>query len=342
MEKIVSFIIPAYNSEKFLHKCIDSFVNAEAETEKIEVLVVSDGSKDATCAIGHEYEEKYPGIVKLIEKENGGHGSVINVGSAAASGKYMKVIDADDWVNTDVLPSYVKNLENTEADVVLTHYRTTDVTTGEEKDWKVHVDDYNRTYSLTDVQNDWSVMGDCLTFHGITYNTEFYRNCGTKMCEKVFYEDHQFATIPACFASSIKVIDIILYIYRIGDVNQSVSDANQYKRRSHMQKVIDDMSSFYREKQSSMTEAGRYYYTEKLGRLMLAYYTTLFMTSPSFKEGRTEAETYMSQSLQVIPDICSFIMKRYKTMRILNILHISKSTFQKMMQSRLYSAIKRK
>lgn len=340
MTKVISFIIPAYNSEKFLHKCVDSFVNADSETDKIEVLVVSDGSKDATIAIGREYEEKYPGIVKLIAKENGGHGSVINVGSANASGKYIKIIDADDWVDTAVLPEYVRQLEQIEADVVLTHYRTLDVTTLEEVDWRVHVSDYGRTYTLEDVHNNWDMMGDCLTFHGITYNTEFYRKHGIKLSEKVFYEDHQFATIPACFAESIRVIDTTLYIYRIGDVNQSVSDANQYKRRGHMQTVIDDMSAFYKSAQESMTEHGRYYYKEKLGRLMLAYYTTLFMTSPSFKEGRKEAEQYMAGSKQIVPEICAFIEKRYKMMRTLNILHINKASFQKLLHSRLYAMIR--
>ena len=341
MEKVISFVIPAYNSEKFLNKCLDSFMTGDDTQDLIEVLVISDGSKDHTCDIAREYEEKYPGIVKLIAKENGGHGSVINVGAEHASGRYMKVIDADDWVDTKVLSAYVRQLKEMDADVVLTHYRTIDVTTHEEADWKVRVQDYARTYTLEDVHADWSAFGDCMTFHGITYGTEFYRKHGTKMCEKVFYEDHQFATIPACFAETIRVIDAALYIYRIGDVNQSVSDANQYKRRSHMQAVIEDMNLFYQNHEKDMTEHGRYYYTEKLGRLMLAYYTTLLMCSPSFKAGRKEAAESMAASQKAVPSICDFISRRYSMMVIMNHLHISKNTFQKLLHSRLYALIKK-
>ena len=118
MDKIVSFIIPSYNVEKYLDKCLTSFLNLEV-LDFIEVIVVDDGSKDQTAQIARNYIEQYPRVFRLISKENGGHGSAINVGTAAAAGCYLKVIDADDWVVTENLKEFVDKLAVCTADVVL-------------------------------------------------------------------------------------------------------------------------------------------------------------------------------------------------------------------------------
>lgn len=102
MDKIISFIIPSYNVEQYLEKCLSSFLNPQA-IEQMEVIIVDDGSKDRTARIAEDYVKQYPELFRLISKENGGHGSAINAGTAAAVGRYLKVIDADDWVVTENL-----------------------------------------------------------------------------------------------------------------------------------------------------------------------------------------------------------------------------------------------
>ena len=95
MEKTLSIVIPAYNVEKFLNNTLDSFVE-DSVLADIEVLIVDDGSKDKTAEIGNVYAQKYPNTFRVISKENGGHGSTINVGIREAVGKYFKVVDGDD------------------------------------------------------------------------------------------------------------------------------------------------------------------------------------------------------------------------------------------------------
>lgn len=73
--KYISFVVPSYNSEQYLNKCIDSLLIGG---EDVEIIIVNDGSKDRTLEIASSYEKQYPSIVKVIEKENGGHGSGIN------------------------------------------------------------------------------------------------------------------------------------------------------------------------------------------------------------------------------------------------------------------------
>ena len=97
--KILSFIIPSYNCERFLDKCLTSFLDEEV-IDKLDVIVVNDGSKDSTPEVAQKYCDRYPGSIRLINQENKGHCGALNTGCAAATGKYLKVIDADDWVDT--------------------------------------------------------------------------------------------------------------------------------------------------------------------------------------------------------------------------------------------------
>src|SRR5699024_9616591 len=116
---VLSIVVPAYNVEKYLEKCIVSLLNYE-ESYKTEVIVVNDGSTDRTSEIAKKMAAVSNGIVKVIDKENGGHGSTINAGLKDATGKYFRLIDGDDWVDSGELEKLVSILEKEDADLVLT------------------------------------------------------------------------------------------------------------------------------------------------------------------------------------------------------------------------------
>ena len=101
-DKLLSVVVPSYNASKYLDFNLQSFLRPSVP-EKLEVIVVDDGSTDDTARIADAYHEKYPETIKVIHKENGGHGSGINAGLRAATGKYFKVVDADDWVDHEAL-----------------------------------------------------------------------------------------------------------------------------------------------------------------------------------------------------------------------------------------------
>ena len=90
----------------------------------IEVLIIDDGSKDSTADIAVKYQNMAPESFVYVHKENGGHGSTINKGIELAKGKYFRVIDGDDWVDTDNFAKYIKRLKNENADMVLTQYKS--------------------------------------------------------------------------------------------------------------------------------------------------------------------------------------------------------------------------
>ena len=111
--KYISFAIPCYNSQDYMAHAIESILPGG---EDIEIIIVNDGSKDRTSEIAHEYMEKYPTIIKVVDKENGGHGDAVNSGLMHATGKYFKVVDSDDWVDEDALHKILDVLRHMEED----------------------------------------------------------------------------------------------------------------------------------------------------------------------------------------------------------------------------------
>lgn len=94
---MISIIVPVYNTEKYLKKCLDSLIN---QTYKdIEIIIVNDGSTDNSKDILKEYQEKYPNIIKYYEKENGGLSSARNYGIQKSKGSYLAFVDSDDYVS---------------------------------------------------------------------------------------------------------------------------------------------------------------------------------------------------------------------------------------------------
>lgn len=336
--KVLTFIIPAYNSEKFLKKCIPTML-LPGVLEKLEIIVVNDGSTDATTAAAQKYCDAYPETVRLISQENKGHGGALNTGCAAACGKYLKVIDADDWVATENLPAFVQFLENCGSDVVLTHHHTIDVGTGEVKGWKSYPKEFGKAYAMEQIVADWKSFERSLTFHGITYRTEFYREYGIVLSEHVFYEDYEYATYPCCHAESVTVCDLFIYEYRIGDVNQSVSNTNQLKRVGHTQTVLKHMICEYDQLPEG---AGRKYAALKIVSLLLSYFTTTLLVNPNKREGRELARRQMERCRTDAPEVYTLVKRKYDVFVAMNRLHISKQTWDRILNSGLYSWLRKK
>ena len=117
--KLISFVVPCYNSSSYMHHALDTILEIK---EDIELIIVNDGSTDDTLKIAKEYQKKYPKVIKVIDKENGGHGSGVNAGLGIASGKYFKVVDSDDWVDTSSLKKVVATLKKQDIDMLIVNY----------------------------------------------------------------------------------------------------------------------------------------------------------------------------------------------------------------------------
>ena len=335
--KILSLIVPAYNSEKFLDKGIPSMLAPEI-LDKLEIIIVNDGSTDGTAAAAEKYCAQYPDTVRLINQENKGHGGALNTGCTAATSKYLKVIDADDWVITENLPAFLKALECCESDVVLTHYHTVNISNGEIKAWKCAGSRFGRVLTFEEVLESWREFKWAFTLHGMTYKTSFYQKVGNVLPEHVFYEDYDYTTFPGCQAESITPLNIFIYEYRIGDVNQSVSAANQLKRTGHTETVLEDMLSKYQKIEDG---SGKCYAAEKIQELFLSYLTTVLLINPNRAEGRKMARVQRDKIQEIAPEVIAKGQKKYQMFLMMNHLHISKKNWDSLMNSKVYNRLRK-
>lgn len=243
--KILSIVIPTYNVEKYLRRCLDSLVYDESVLEDIELLVVNDGSKDNSLAIAKEYEKKYPKTIKVIDKENGGHGSTINAGLKVAKGEYFRVIDSDDWVNIDEFADYVRALKKCKADIVLTNYNKEMLYSGEIQTFDYKNLEYNKEYNLN--KFDYSILEDAYFYMATsTIKTEKLRKAKLHLDEKTFYVDMEYILLPFLEMDSMIYLDFNIYRYFIGRVEQSVNIQSFVKNRSHHEKVVRRILEFYK------------------------------------------------------------------------------------------------
>ena len=110
--KLLTITVPCYNSQDYMENCIKSLLPGG---EKVEIIIIDDGSKDNTGRIADEYAAKYPSIIKVVHQENGGHGEGINQGLKHATGTYFKVVDSDDTLrNLGELAKMLLKLNNGE------------------------------------------------------------------------------------------------------------------------------------------------------------------------------------------------------------------------------------
>ena len=134
MDKILTVVIPTYNMESYLEKCLDS-VLVEQVIGLIEVMIVNDGSKDSSLLIAKRYQNRYPGSIVVVDKKNGNYGSCLNLAFSLAKGKYIRTLDADDCFDSIELVKFIEKLcslpEN--IDLVLTNYVVNIVGTGKSR-----------------------------------------------------------------------------------------------------------------------------------------------------------------------------------------------------------------
>lgn len=336
--KVLSIIIPSYNSAHFLDQCISSMIVAEV-LDKLDIIVVNDGSTDNIEDTVEKYCRQYPDSIRLISQENKGHGGALNTGCAAAVGKYLKPIDADDWVETCNLQAFVCFLEGCESDVVITQYNTVDIGTQEIKQQRTEPRVFGEAVSLDEVMENWRCYYKGMTYHGITYRTDFYKTHGIALSEHVFYEDYEFATFPCCRAERLSVMDLLIYDYRIGDVNQSVSYTNRLKRIGHHEAVLKRIIAENR-KAVDLDHGGRAFVAMKLQELLLSYLTTTLLVDPNRAAGRARAKEAIRLVKEGMPEAYAIAKWKCRVFWLMNYLHFTQQTCEKILRSKLYRVLR--
>lgn len=242
MEKILSISIAAYNAEKDIAKCLDSLVKSEV-LEQLDVIVVNDGSKDKTAEIVSEYVKQYGVSIRLINKENGGHGSTINTSIKYAVGKYYKILDSDDWVDSKNLERLVRDLAEINTDMVLNPYIEVDY-----RDYSnTRLLEPDKTGILKEQVLDINKLTSEITLymHSLTFNTSVIQQMGSIIDENCFYVDMEYCVFPLLYVKSFVSLEYPIYQYLLGSQTQSMNNINLIKRRNQHLKVTKRLIRFY-------------------------------------------------------------------------------------------------
>lgn len=219
MNKVLTVIIPTYNMEKFLSRCLNSLIIDNDELLNMaEILVVIDGATDRSSEIAHSFEDKYSGVVRVIDKENGNYGSCINRGLAEALGKYVKVLDADDYFKKEEFEKYLALLSETNSDLVLNNCTKVD-----ENDCRVG------SFTIAGIAPRKeiafaSILKKAVWFqmHCVAYRTDVVRSLGYVQTEGISYTDQQWVTRPMSAVKSVVFFDLDLYQYLVGRAGQTM------------------------------------------------------------------------------------------------------------------------
>lgn len=310
MGKVLTISVAAYNVEKYIEKLLDSIIAADVN-EDVEVFVIDDGGTDRTAEITTAYENRFPEMIKLVHKENGGHGSTINKGIELATGKYFRALDGDDWLDSGSLKTVISALKNTEADMVLVDYidayedgKTELCTMGNLENGKEYEFD-----SIVDLV-DWC------TYHFTIYKTAILQEHQIRLTEHCFYVDSEYCLFPIPFVKNVLYLDSPLYCYRLGYDEQSVSALGRKKHITDSDKVSKSMLSFIKENEANLSEKKRQYLLHVTMRHLVRHYHALLLFEPTAEQKKT-IQTFDQYVKEYSRELYDQIAENSKICRIL-------------------------
>ncbi len=261
-QKILSVSVAAYNLGDMIRDNLDSFIKAPKEVlNKIEILVTNDGSTDDTPKIIKEYEKKYPNSIKLINQKNQGAGSTVNSGIKHATGKYFKMIDGDDWVESINLESIIEKLEKTDADIVLTDMLTYNEAQKRITDRSGYNLKENVDTKFTEVCNSIDIQ-----MHNTMFKTELLKKNRIKL-DNGFYTDIEYVLLPLPFVKKIAYFAEPLYVYRIARAGQSMSKASMRKNAAQHLAVLKRLIDEYDKVRKNLPPETDRYLIDAIGRM---------------------------------------------------------------------------
>lgn len=283
--KLLTVAIPCYNSQEYMKHAIES---ALVGGEDIEILIVDDGSKDDTAKIADEFEAQYPGIIRAIHQENGGHGEAVNAGLRNAKGLYYKVLDSDDWLDRDALLRVMDQLrqmvkEGNMVDMFLANYVYEKPSEHKHKVIRYEgVFPEEEAFGWSDIKR--FKISQNILMHSVIYRTQMLHDCGLELPKHTFYVDNIFVYVPLPNVKTMYYMDVDLYRYYIGREDQSVNEKVMIGRIDQQIKVNKIMIDAY-----DLTKIRN----KKLKDYMVKYLAMMMTVSSIFliKEGSEESLT---------------------------------------------------
>jgi len=229
--KLLSIVIPCYNSQDYMEACIDSLLPGG---EEVEIIIVNDGSTDNTAQIADRYAAAHADLVRVVHQKNAGHGGALNTGLANAKGIFFKVVDSDDWVEQGAYTQVLETLRRLLAgpqqlDMLICNYVY-------EKEGKKNktVIEYSSAFPEKELFT-WEQAknlrkGQYILMHSVIYRTRLLRDAGLKLPEHTFYVDNLFVYAPLPYVKTLYYLNVDFYRYYIGRADQSVNEQVMIRR----------------------------------------------------------------------------------------------------------------
>ena len=273
-DKILSIIVPSYNMEAYLPKCLGSLVVDDLKLlQRLDVIVVNDGSKDRTSEIARKFESQYPGVFRVVDKCNGNYGSCINAALAIATGEFIKTVDADDYVEGKDLAQLLKEImdlpQSSDVDLILCDYSTVDAqgsVIGKKK--------FRLMPGEEITLDDLLDKGVRFSMHAVTYRRKIFDSINYKQTEGVSYTDTEWVTRPLCRVRRVKYIDCDVYRYLTGRTGQTISDFER-KYDVFANIVVGLASTFDCDMDSAVPTSRRYYENDMNLKVAAVYHKCL-------------------------------------------------------------------
>lgn len=308
-DKLLSIIVPAFNMELYLRRCLES-VRISESLDFFEVLVVNDGSTDQTSAIAHEYAARFPGVFRVLDKENGHYGSCINVALKVATGMFVKILEADDWYDTEVFGGFLRFLQKFagRVDVVYSNMACVDA---EDRPLSYELFDYpeGRVFEFSEIAG----KRPCRANTALCYRTQFVRDIGYCQPEGLPYTDNLWVMVPIAHVKRCAFFSGILYRYFVVRPGQSMSPAVWKQNVLPMVKVLGLMLDAYQRLPDNLAEANRAFAAGSIQNVASIVYVALFSHAPCSLAMRA----FLSLDLR-IQELLSDVHRRLGRIEVLN------------------------
>ena len=294
---VLTIAIPSYNAEHYLDNCLAHFIESNV-LDYLEILIVNDGSTDSTPTIAEAYEREHPQSIRVISKPNAGYGSAINTAIPAATGRYFKVVDADDWVEPDALDHIIDVLSWTDADLVLSpFYMYNEETSVQQLDSKRFFRQYAplETHDFSNLK-----IHAPISIHEIIFRTDMLQAHPKHIDERMYYVDAEYVLYNLADVSTFLVCDKPLYVYRYGSETQSVSHANLMKNVEQHRRAVISCLTYWNENLESFDAAHKRCFYRQLSGMVADHYRIFLDFRPSaglrkaMPAWRTDSERLMT------------------------------------------------
>ena len=311
---VLTVAIPVYNMERYLPQTLQSLLRVN--NDNLQVLILDNNSDDSSGQIADEFARVHPQRFTVIHKDNHGYGSSINQAIVQSTGRYLRIVDADDWVDSRELGALLHKLKTCVADLVLCDYTTVDDQTGVQTHIDVRPKGFNSGICYP-VRNDLTPYPQ---MHATIFRTQFLRECAISLLEDTFYVDEQLMILACLHASSFVYYSYDIYRYRVGRVAQSVNALSMGRLYEDRERELKNCLDSY--KKWAATHGPSFPCLQELSRQTGNHFTTHFLYVEPPALGRALARQWLSFLKEYWPELAWKTAGKRNILALMNRLHL--------------------